>query len=452
MRHTHSAHRVADLALRATLAIAACLFSNAAAAQMLEVGRGRQFATIQAAIDRLPLGSGAAAGYTVLVHPGTYAEMVRLPDGLSGTSTRPVVLRAALPARRPLDGGAWADDPSERSVIATPGTYGIYSAPTDGAQFLEINGFFFTGGSLGAIYMEERDADIWIRNNVAVNVGNSAGENDGGFTLIVVARALVQNNYWELSSTGGISSRNAFNHKGVGGIYEYNECALLSGVNGRGRCLYFHSSSAGTIVRYNFLRLRNTCPDNLCWRMRDSTNQQVHNNYVHSTAPQPHTWIHENTDAGLIENHLIQRNTWYYERGADGDFPVLGLSFLNNTTISRNLFVSGVPDGDTYPIGRGYTRGSYSLTLTDNVMWNYAALKDPGVGPTTESGTQRLDPGMTFTGCAATMSNDAYGANLDVGSVPFRRCDGGAFPVANKWATAPPMLPPAPPTNVRIIR
>jgi hypothetical protein len=429
---------------------------NHADAQTLEVGPGRQFTSIQTAVNQLPRSDGAAAGYTVLVYPGTYPEAVRLPNGLSGTATRPIVIRALLPARPPLDGSTWADQTSERSVIATPTNWGIYSGPTESVRFLEINGFYFTGGTHGAIYLEEQDSDIWVRNNVAVNVGNSAGENEGGFVFLVVARLLVQNNYWELSSSGGVSSRNAFNHKGTQGVYEYNECALLSGIAGRGRCLYFHSSSAGTIVRYNYLRLRNLCPDNLCWRMRDSINQQVHNNYVHSTAAVPHTWIHENTDAGLVENHVIQRNTWLYENGTDDDFPVLGMSFLNNTTVSRNMFVSGVADSDSYSVGRGYTQGSHSLILSDNVWWNYAAFKDPSIGPAEERGTIHANPQITTSGCSSAIDNNLYGANLNVSTIPYRRCDGALFPIATKWTSSPPPPPPPPPlpapTNLRIIQ
>jgi hypothetical protein len=209
------------------------------------------------------------------------------------------------------------------------------------------------------------------------------------------------------------------------------------------------------IVRWHD-RPRNLCPDNLCWRMRDSINQQVHNNYVHSTAAVPHTWIHENTDAGLVENHVIQRNTWLYENGTDDDFPVLGMSFLNNTTVSRNMFVSGVADSDSYSVGRGYTQGSHSLILSDNVWWNYAAFKDPSIGPAEERGTIHANPQITTSGCSSAIDNNLYGANLNVSTIPYRRCDGALFPIATKWTSSPPPPPPPPPlpapTNLRIIQ
>src|SRR3990172_3394319 len=82
--------------------------SNAAT---LEVGVGRTYSTIQAAVN------AAVAGDTVLVYPGTYNESVSIPDGKQGTATSPIVIKAQYPARQPLDGGAWADTADKRSVV-----------------------------------------------------------------------------------------------------------------------------------------------------------------------------------------------------------------------------------------------------------------------------------------------------------------------------------------------
>jgi hypothetical protein len=421
-------------------------------AVILKVGPGQTYSTIQAAIDSIPTAPGAAAGYVILVHPGTYVESVHLPPGLSGTLNNPLVLKALFPARKPYDGTVWADTTAKRSVIdATGREYGIYSGwDLEQVRYLLVDGFHIIGATRAAIYFEH-DSDVWIRNNAAINTGIDAGENWGGYALIDVPEALVQNNLWELSSSGGMAHANGFNHLGVDGIYEYNECALLSGIPDRGRCFYFHLDSERAVFRYNFLRLHNRCSA-LCWRMRDSADQLIYHNYVYSSEPQIHTIIHENTNFGEVEGHQIGQNTWFYAQGAIGDYPPLGMGFLNQSVLTKNIVVSGVADGDSYAFGRSYTDGSHTLTFTDNVWWNYRAFRDPGLCFSgcviTESGTQNLNPGIAAsTGCASAVDNNTYGANLNISSVPYRQCNGTPYPVASKFN----LVSPSGLTNLRTV-
>src|SRR3990167_10067719 len=87
------------------------LFPSNSNAATLEVGVGRAYSTIQAAVN------AAQAGDTVLVYPGTYNESVSIPDGKQGTATSPIIIKAQYPARKPLDSSAWADTSDKRSVV-----------------------------------------------------------------------------------------------------------------------------------------------------------------------------------------------------------------------------------------------------------------------------------------------------------------------------------------------
>jgi len=76
--------------------------------RVFEVGEGRQFGTIQAAVD-----AATEAGDTVLVYPGTYREKVTAMN--SGTFAKPIVIRAQAVGAM-LDGGrvlghlTWTDE------------------------------------------------------------------------------------------------------------------------------------------------------------------------------------------------------------------------------------------------------------------------------------------------------------------------------------------------------
>jgi hypothetical protein len=426
----------------------------AEAAPTLDVGPGRTYATIQAAVNALPRVAGAAAGYTILVHPGVYSESIHLPRGISGAPLNPVILKALWPARQPLSGSAWADTVAKRSVIDAGGRpFGIDGEWVwEGAKHLLIDGFYFTGAATSAIFLEV-ESDIWLRNNVADNTGANAGENHGGFVLQYVPNALIQNNRWELSAAGGASASNGFGHLGANGIIEYNECALTSGVTDRGRCFYLHGESDGLVFRYNFLRLHNRC-NVWCVRVRDSIDQYIHSNYMYSRLQAQRGFVvQENTDTGRIERHRILRNTWLSEQGADDDYPVISLDWLNQTTVANNIFASMASDTTSRAAGVSYSNGAHSLTLTGNLWWNYQGFREaelcaPGC-TINESGTLQANPGIAAgTGCATAIDNNLYGANLDVSRIPYRKCDGTAYPVATKLPAA---TPPAAPRNLRIV-
>src|SRR3990172_12037091 len=99
--------------------IALQLMASQVSAATLEVGAGYPYTTIQVAVN------AAVAGDTVLVYPGTYNESVLIPDGKQGTAFSPIIIKALYPARKPLDGGAWADTADKRSIINASGTAGL---------------------------------------------------------------------------------------------------------------------------------------------------------------------------------------------------------------------------------------------------------------------------------------------------------------------------------------
>src|SRR3990167_3473354 len=122
-------------------------------AATLEVGAGYPYTTIQVAVN------AAVAGDTVLVYPGTYNESVLIPDGKQGTATSPIVIKALYPARKPLDGGAWADTADKRSVVnAGSGIAGFYNQGSNTtnqslwARYIIIDGFYITGGGSPSLY------------------------------------------------------------------------------------------------------------------------------------------------------------------------------------------------------------------------------------------------------------------------------------------------------------
>ena len=57
-------------------------------------------------------------------------------------------------------------------------------------------------------------------------------------------------------------------------------------------------------------------------------------------------------------------------------------------------------------------------------------MVEPLLNGYTETNTQNLNPNINAsTGCAASVNNDTYGANLDVSNIPYRKC-GGTFYLA----------------------
>lgn len=411
-------------------------------ATTLEVGSGKTYSTIQAAVNALPTGVGAAAGYDVVVYPGTYAEQVTLPDNVQGTTTSPVILRAAYPARKPLWGSTWASDTGNRAVInATGYSYGIANTCECSSTQLKywiIEGFYITGASVAAIFVQNEE-HFWIRNNVAYNTGTDTDENGGGFALLRTPYSLVQNNLWELAATGTTSSAGGFVHGGTDSTYEFNECRLSSGVSGRGRCFYFDGTSTNAVVKYNFLNLANQC-NGQCWRMRDTTGQTIQHNYVYSATGFEQAFLvwHENTDAGKNEQHNLSYNTFNFVGKVTSNYDGLGLGWLNNTTLSYNIFVAGTNDTDSYALGPAWSDGSHTLTLTSNVYYNFIDLdRSTLCAPSctiTETGTSNTDPSITAsTGCSATLNDETYGANLDVSQIPYRECDGSDIAVSTKF-------------------
>lgn len=404
------------------------LFANSTYAATLEVGAGKTYSTIQAGVNV------AVAGDTVLVYPGTYNEGVFISNGKSGTETSPIIIKAQYPARRPLNGGDWADTAEKRSVINASGqTAGIYNDQYSGGAVsnIIIDGFYITGGTDSSIYFVN-DHDFWIKNNIAINSGLNLDEDFGCFTLNWVTNSLIQNNYAEFSASV-TSSTSLYEVDGANNILEYNECVINSNVSTSGRCLYIRHNSTNFIFRYNYLYLISQVSTQYA-RFRDFTNLTFTHNYIRSTASQYFMVVHENTDNGLIEAHQINNNTFAYENGIGSTQDGLGIGYMNDTEIKNNIFYSGINDTGSYGIGPGWTVPSYSVTIDYNVWYNWIDLIDPAVTNYTETNSQNTNPNINLsTGCASSVDDDVYGANLDISQIPYRKCDGTFYPIANKF-------------------
>jgi hypothetical protein len=86
------------------------------------------------------------------------------------------------------------------------------------------------------------------------------------------------------------------------------------------------------------------------------------------------------------------------------------------------------------------------------VWWQWNALFDPALTGFTVTNSINTNPNVnTSTGCAASVDNNTYGANLDVSNIPYQKCDGLTFyPFASKFGITPDTTPPAPPTLLRV--
>jgi hypothetical protein len=434
------------------------LFSTVAQGQTTRTvcASGCNNTTIQAAVNAVPSGSGAAAGYTILVHPGAYAEQISLGNK-SGTSNNPFIIRAQYACRKPLDGAAWINGNNGlRTIIdgnSTTRQRGFNSPVNDDLRYVLFDGFYFQNQGEAALWLQWDD-DLWIKNNCAINTGVSGSDDEGGFVCDSCDNTLWQNNYYELSSSGPSEDASAFNTYGANTIVEYNECALTSPSSNRGRCLYIHYNSNDSVFRYNYFHATTDAHEQIT-RIRDSLRYLYTHNVHISTVAQNHVTIIDEFDTQSSELHVMSFNTWLYDGGGEDDFPALAPGKLNGAVISNNIIYSGVSDTNSYAVGRYYTAGSHSITFSNNVWYRWAGFRDPLLCASgcnfSESGTINTNPSLNAsTGCASAVSNNTYGANVNISSIPYRKCDGTAYPVASKFSLLPPAAPSTP-KNLRII-
>jgi len=427
-------------------------------AATLEVGSGYAYATIQAAVN------ASVAGDTVLVYPGTYNESVSIPDGKQGTSTSPIIIKAQYPARQPLDGGAWADTADKRSVVnAGSGVAGFYNQGSNTTnqslwvRYIIIDGFYITGGGGLSLYSSgggiffENDDNIWIRNNAILNTSpyrtyNPNGEQTGNVYLKFTDNSLVQNNYFEYTYVESYTTSAFFiNNSGSNNIVEYNEGYVGPGaVNGS--FAYVRLGSTNFIYRYNYVWFEANNGGNIFGRFRDDINYTVTNNYLRSTVAQQYFVVHESVDLSLTENHRLNNNTFYFDQGVFDNRGMFGLGYQNGTEVKNNIFYSGINDTGSYAIRAFALTTNYSVTIDSNVYYNLIRLVDPVLGTYTETNTLNINPNINAaTGCASSVDNSIYGANLNVSSIPYKKCDGTSYPIASKFG-----MPPSPPTSLSV--
>jgi hypothetical protein len=418
---------------------------------------GAEFSTIQAALNALPTGTSSAAGYTIWVFPGTYAGNNSIPSNVNGSNTNPVSIRAVYPARQPLYGGQWASDPSNRSII-NGGTDSIQHANTGTIRNWVFDGFYFTGFTQNALNFIEDD-NLWARNNVMIANNVNTNEDNGGIAMYYGIGSVIQNNLWIVNSpTAPSSDANFLNLWMENSTVEYNECRVDSGANGKGRCWYFHTGNDNTTFRYNFTHSNARCGSNstgLCSRFRDSLGYIIYNNFWHHEFMQEHTWIHENTQSRNGENHQVHHNTWLVA-GVEDDFDVVGVNNIQGSTISWNIMRSSISDTDSFAVGCSFSDPSGGVNASNNLWWGLGGGVRSCGGLTGSGNTQTNVTISTSTGCAtAGADNATYGSNLNVSSIPYRRCsDGAALSCAGMFGqtcTTAQATPPAAPTNVRII-
>ena len=173
--------------------------------------------------------------------------------------------------------------------------------------------------------------------------------------------------------------------------------------------------------------------------------------------------VHEQPESdlayALVENHKLNQNTFYYDLGVSNN-RVLGLGNLNNSEVKNNIFQAGVNNSNSYGIGQAYTTNSYSVAVDGNIYFNYSALVQPVFTGYTETNTLNVNPNINAaTGCAASVNNNTYGANLNVSNIPYRKCDGTFYSATGKFGinvvvsdggSVPDATPPFPPTGLLV--
>jgi hypothetical protein len=412
---------------------------------------GCNHSTIQGAINATPTGTGAA-GTTILVHPGTYGGDITLGNR-SGTLTNPFIIKAQYAARKPIDGAQWAQNSANRAII-NGGTYGMHAVDPGTISNILIDGFYFTGQSTAAIHFLNDD-NLWIKNNVLENTALTTDEDYGGIVVWFGDRALIQNNLWLVSTTGPDAAGNFVVLDQTDTIIEYNQCRLGANDDSRGRCWYIAHSSDRTIFRYNYSYTNQVCgTSGLCWRWRNSANYQIYNNFFHTTDAQEHFYVVEENQNIITEAHQIHHNTMLLESGLESNFNAIGNESVGGPTVIQfNIFQSGVNDSNSYAVGTAFTgsAGTNQLSILNNLWWNFAGMVEPGAcSPAcTQSGNSNTNVTInTTTGCASAGANNVtHGANLDVSSIPYRKCDGSSYPIAGLFNLVPPSVP----TSLRIL-
>lgn len=419
-----------------------------------------EFTSIDAAVD-----SGLSAGVTVVVYPGTYTECVSIADSLQGAPTNPISLRARFPARRPLNGTLdWADQAGKRARIAAKGCVGgIYNAGYSGpVRYWIVDGFYISDGATaapsrgGGIFFQN-DNDIWIRNNYLVNGGLDAhSENYGTITIEFGGNVLIQNNYAELSRKDQIYDSPIMSVHASDAIVELNEL-YFDMLNGSGRHIYAAATSVRFVEQYNYTKAMNRGHSQFGRHRDHNDNTFMHNVIVSLGAPQFEHIFHQN-GCGPLTGWRHDRNTVYYEQGSVSSGFMFGLGGLSGATANGNVLVSGQVDNDSAPLGNAFLCWPASATADGNLFWNYVSLV---VAPSTnyvETNTLRADPGLNVaTGCIANYDNKTYGADLDVGRFPWRKCSDATFyPCSSYFGHACQVVDgsgrpvPSAPTNLRV--
>jgi len=299
------------------------LGTGPATAGTLEVGTGKPYATIQAAI------TAATTGDTVLVYPGTYPESIVLKSG--------VVVQSSGGA-----GVTW--------IQGDGSIYASWEYTVRGADNSTITGFNITGtgGSVGVLCHESSPA-------VIANIIQDAGY--GVFCLwssAVIEDNLIQNHAWsgiQCYQSSATITDNVVQYSGQSGINCYGDSTgTIAGNtiqdNGGGGISCYEASPAiiGNIILYN---------DNPPWaygiNCKEDCSSTIANNVIYGNG--------YGIESGYDSTPAITNNTIH------GNDDGIHCTDTASPTVTNNIVESNTYDGII-------CSGSSSPTLSYNNVWS----------------------------------------------------------------------------------
>ena len=357
-----------------SIAILIFLFSTSAQASILSVGSGRQYSTIQAAIN------AASSGDTIEVYNGTYSNTTTVPSGTkSGWSAMAYIIGKNNLNIKSAEGNSPIIDGQNSSVIGIV-VEQASGTTIDGFEIRNIN-IANAPDRTAYIYMYTA-ANTTVRNNNIHGTGSFGGktESAGGLYVNYNTHYLtVKNN--KISVCGGTINGGG----SVSITIEENMLDSQSCSDGYPYYNIYLSQSTNNLVLRNNYIINSV---NSAIRYRDSVNGQIYNNVFYKGQDRG-ILLHDQGDNGNeTENHQVYNNT------IDGFQTGLFLQGQTNPTTKNNIIVN-CNIGYTFAWG-----ATTNMTNSYNFTYNVSTLHEDSDSGWVDNGNNKwgVDPKIVGDG------------------------------------------------------